>query len=250
MKETLKANNESDFLSNPKAVDTYQTMLMNMFEIRQIRDLFGKEYLRKASKSIVEERKEWLKSKWKKIFNITDEQLKSNYYETLRLGYIGLFHKYEGYSSIIVKKFEIQFSDAWETKDDLVKFIESEFNIKRFNRYWTITPRLERINWIVNSCKHFNGFPRPKGHYKYPQFPTGQKLVLTKPQFLSDANYIEELTDKLNQVLIKICTYKAHKQLNTGDLGVAEISIKTAILLEKTVIIAELTKLKNEKDEV
>ena len=178
--ETLKANSKSDFLSNPNAVDLYQTIILNRFEIKQMSELFRKEFLPKSAKLFNAEKRAWLKSSYRKPFNITDEQLKSNYYETLRLGYISIFHKYEGYVILVIPKFEKQFNDSWSSKNDLVKFVKNEFDFK-LDRHWTLTPRLERINWIVNSCKHFNGYPRPKGHHKYPEFPKGEKLAKTAP---------------------------------------------------------------------
>jgi len=248
VKETLKANNESEFLSNPNAVDLYQTMILNRFEIKQMTELFSKQFLPKSAKLFNEERKAWLKSSYRKLFKITDEQLKSNYYETVRFGYISIFHKYEGYVILIIPKFEKQFDESWNSKNDLVKFVQKEFDFK-LDRHWNLTPRLERINWIVNSCKHYNGYPRQKGHSKYPEFPEGEKLKLDKKSLLSDAKYIEDLTDKFNQLTTKICLYKAHKELLSDKDDKIDKLIGGMARIEKSTILNELQNLKNNKYE-
>lgn len=246
VKETMKANDKSEFLSNPNAIDLYQSMILNRFEIRQMTELFRKEFLPKSAKLFNEERKAWMKSSYRKLFKITDEQLKSNYYETVRLGYISIFHKYEGYVILIIPKFEKQFNDSWDIKNNLIKFVKKEFNFQ-LDRHWTLTPRLERINWIVNSCKHFNGNPRPKGHDRYPEFPKGEKLKLDKKSLLSDAKYIEELTDKFNQLTIKICAYKAHKELSSNQTDKIDKVIGGLANIEKAQIQIELLALKKEE---
>lgn len=243
--ETIKADEKSNFLSNPKAVDLFQSIITNRFEIQQMISLFSSEFLPRTAKLTHQTKQQWRKSRYRKHFAITEEQLKSNFYETVRLGYISIFHKYEGYVAQILPKFQEHFSESCGDGTTLIKFAKDEFNLN-LNKHWHITSQLKRINWIVNTCKHNNGYPNPKYPLEYKEFSKGQKLKLSKSDFVKDAKYIEELSEKFNQLVLNICKYKSNEVLASLNDGQLKIEYQELGKLYKKRIKLEIAKMKIE----
>lgn len=243
--ETIKADEKSKFLSNPKAVDLFQSIIINRFEIQQMISLFSSEFLPRTAKLTHQTKQQWQKSRYKKHLEISEDQLKSNFYETVRLGYISIFHKYEGYVAQILPKFEKHFAESWDDGMTLIKFAKEEFGLN-LNKHWHITHQLKRINWIVNTCKHNNAYPNPKYPLEYKEFTKGEKLKLTKSDFVKDAKYIEELSEKFNQLVLNICKYKSNEVLASLTEGQLQIEYQELGKLLKKKIQLEITKMKIE----
>ncbi len=243
--ETIKADEKSNFLSSPKAVELFQSIIINRFEIQQMISLFSTEFLPRTSKLTHQTNQLWRKSRYKKYLTITDEHLRSNFYETVRLGYISIFHKYEGYVTQILPKFQEHFSESWGDGISLIKFAKKEFDID-LNKHWHITSKLKRINWIVNTCKHNNGYPNPKYPLEYKEFKMGEKLKLTKKDFVDDAKYIEELSEKFNQLVLNICKFKSNEVLTSLSDGQLKIEYQKLSELYKKKIKLEIAKMKIE----
>jgi len=71
-------------------------------ELNAFQNLFIQYYLPASLKSITDFKKELKHSKYRAHFNFDEVELKENYYETVRLGYVGAYHKYESYLKNII----------------------------------------------------------------------------------------------------------------------------------------------------
>ncbi|HYD90734.1 MAG TPA: hypothetical protein VEA37_04510, partial [Flavobacterium sp.] len=72
----------------------FDFIIKRLAEINSFKILFSNYYIPSASKSITDDLNEISKSKYRYLITISKDDLKENYYETIRLGYIGMFHKY------------------------------------------------------------------------------------------------------------------------------------------------------------
>ena len=112
LNESLKANAKTEFLSDPKAIRLYQFTLTGLLEIKWIQEAFIKEYIPSSNKLYYQYQKEWKFSKYKNSIKLEDKLLRETVNETIRLGYIGLFHKYEAFINGLVKETDEFFQDG------------------------------------------------------------------------------------------------------------------------------------------
>ncbi len=71
-------------------------------ELNGFQNLFIQYYLPASLKSITDFKKELKHSKYRTFFNFNEIELQENYFETVRLGYVGAYHKYETYLKNII----------------------------------------------------------------------------------------------------------------------------------------------------
>ena len=80
----------------------FDLIIKSTSEMENFQTLFLNYYIPSANKSIADSWTQISKSKYKHLLNISRDQLKENLYETVRLGYVGLFHKYESYLKALI----------------------------------------------------------------------------------------------------------------------------------------------------
>src|SRR4051812_3200118 len=64
-------------------------------DISSYKDLVVHHFVPAVNKAIVESETQIRNSRYKSVFNITRSQLKETLHDTIRLSYVGLFHKLE-----------------------------------------------------------------------------------------------------------------------------------------------------------
>jgi hypothetical protein len=185
----------------------FNFIVKRIAEIHSFKSLFTHYYLPAASKAVVDDLNEIQKSKYKHLLIISREELKENYYETIRLGYIGMFHKYENYIADLILHAELLAFDENEISLPLTKYVEQEFNYKI--KDWKISPTINRLNWISNCNKHYDGYPKkePK-HPSYSHLPDNERMKFTKDDFVKD---IEALIKHYTSILQTVFLFAAHK---------------------------------------
>jgi predicted nucleic-acid-binding protein len=163
-------------------------------EIREFKTLFVSHFIPKASMLYVETRNNYLKSKYKGKIFLSEDQLKENVYETIRLGYVGMYHKYESYVTDLIQCAELNFSEMDTGISSLEKYVKENFShelSKKKGKY--DKPIIQKLNWIADSIKHFDGFPKPDYKPKYfENYPTDKRLIFTKEDFVKDIDLLIE----------------------------------------------------------
>lgn len=182
-------------------------LIKRLAEIHAFKTLFTHYYLPAASKSVADDLKELNKSRYKHLIHISNEELKENYYETIRLAYIGMFHKYENYLDDLIIQAELLISDVTESELPLIKYVEQQFNYKI--KDWKASPTINRLNWITICNKHYDGYPRKKPkHPIYTHLPDDEKMKFTKDDFVRD---IDLLITHFTFSLQTVFTFAMHK---------------------------------------
>jgi len=193
--------------TDEKANRIFTFVIKRQAEILAFKTLFINYYLPAAAKSVADDLNEINKSKYKHLIQITREELKENYYETVRLGYIGMFHKYESYVNDLIVNAELLISELNEKNTSLETFLKDTFGFEI--RKWHKSKNIQRINWISNSNKHFDGYP--KKDYKPTEFenhPENEKLKLTKDDFIADTARLTEHYNYMLQLVLNLAIYK------------------------------------------
>lgn len=201
----------------------FDFILKRLAEIYSFKTLFTNYYITAAAKSVVDDLNEIQKSKYRHLLVITREELKENYYETIRLAYIGMFHKYENYVDDLIFHSELLITGFNETGLPLTKYIEQTFNYRI--KDWKTSPTIEKLNWISICNKHYDGYPRKEPKCSnYQHLPDNERMKFTKDDFVRDIDLlIKHYTLKLQLVFI----FALHKM--TFEENILEIDEFTDI---------------------
>ncbi|MXS71631.1 hypothetical protein GSF70_10420 [Flavobacteriaceae bacterium W22] len=157
-------------------------------EISAFKNLFVQYYLPASLRASHDFQKNLKSSKYKHLINITNEELKENYYETIRLGYVGAYHKYESYLKDLLNILDEFFKDLdfennfIDINSYLKNIIEKDL-LKTVNSFKIS----EKINWISNCVKHYNGFPiKQPIPINLQYFDHSRKIEIESSEFKED----------------------------------------------------------------
>ncbi len=177
-------------------------------ELSSYRTLFLNYYLKAASKAIVDNLKEIENSKYKKYLNITKEDLKENFYETIRLGYIGLFHKYENYIVELIEMAGLISEDCGiKNQISLVQYSKKEFNFEI--KDWKVSKFIEYINWVAICNKHYDGYPRKSQPKTFLiSLAEDEKMRFSKSDFERDTKIMISWYSQIMELVFLIVQHK------------------------------------------
>ncbi|MEX1000652.1 MAG: hypothetical protein WDZ35_00905 [Crocinitomicaceae bacterium] len=207
MSQFSRIPNFSESYKDPKGKSIHDFITTRMVEIGSFKALFLNYYLPAAAKSVVDDKREYEKSKYKGIINISTEDFKENLYETIRLGYIGMFHKYESFIDELIEKSELLIEGTHESSESLTEFTKKHFNYKI--KDWRNSLTIHRINWICICNKHYDGYPRksPKPS-EFEHLHENDKIKLSKQDFKNDINLLLQHYKMTLTLVIMLAIYK------------------------------------------
>jgi hypothetical protein len=123
-------------------------------EIQDFRTLYQRYFIPSTNKAIVDAKKEIRSSFYKNLLNVTESQIMENHYDTIRLGYVGLFHKIENYIKDLLKEANLLYNNGKTGNNSIEEFFKKEYNFK-FNN-WYSDFWIQKINCISNCVKHYD----------------------------------------------------------------------------------------------
>lgn len=186
-------------------------------EVHSIKTLFLNYYIPASTKAVSDDLNQINKSKYKHLLVISREELKENYYETVRLGYVAVFHKIESFvNECIEMAEEVAFDPDIKSSTPLLKYAEKQLDFKIKN--WRMFPTIERINWVCNCVKHYDGYPvkTPKP-LAYRHLAEDSKIKLSKDDFKRDVDGLDEIYQSYLQLIYTLAMYKMFKEGSTAD---------------------------------
>jgi len=188
--------------NNPIGNMMFNFVVKNTAEINSFKNLFIQYYLPASLKSSQDFQRDLKFSKYRYLIKIDSKDLHENYYETIRLGYVGAFHKYETFIKDLIRIMNVFFKelDFDNSFLDIDIYLKKSFNIdlkKTINDFSTS----EKINWICNCVKHYDGFPiKEPIPVRVSYFDKSKKIEIESAEFKSD---MENLLAQ-NQLLLSI----------------------------------------------
>lgn len=193
----------------------FDFIIKSTAEMENFQTLFLNCYIPSANKSIIDSWNQVSNSKYKHLLNISKDQLKENLYETIRLGYVGLFHKYETYLKSLVDATNFLLKQLNEENNllSIEEYCKKEFrtDIYKSHDKFSIT---RRINYISNCVKHWDGFP-----IKEPIPPdflhskADEKIRIEKEIFKTDIDRLKSHCQLLMSQII-VMGFKQYFELN------------------------------------
>ena len=139
------------------ATDIFDSLIAKMVEVNNLKSLYQDYYCPAAIECIKRQQKLISKSKYISKSDDVEEELQDIYYLTIRNGYVHLFHSIESFVRLLFDK--INAVCVTENNMEIEKYCleRYKFNI---GRHWKrINQSVEKVNWINNRVKHYDGFP-------------------------------------------------------------------------------------------
>lgn len=181
----------------------FNLVISKFSEIQDYKTLYQKYFIPSTNKAIVDTKKEIKTSIYKKLLNVSETQLKENYHDTIRLGYVGLFHKIENYNRDLLTEANLIFSEGKTEEFSIEKYFKLNHDFI-FNN-WYSDKVLHKINWICNCVKHYDGYPKKIPKYEdLSNLSENVKIKIDHHEFYSDIDYITDnyYQFKLSQVFM------------------------------------------------
>jgi len=202
----------------------FDLIIKSTSEMENFQTLFLNYYIPSANKSIADSWNQISKSKYKHLLNISKNELKENLYETIRLGYVGLFHKYESYLKSLVDATNFLLKELNEENNllSIEDYCKKEFKINIFKSHH-IFAIVSRINYISNCVKHCDGFPiKEPIHPDFTNSNRDEKIRIEKDIFKID---IDRLKSHCQLLMSQIMTI-GFKQYLELDYEIIKDSLK------------------------
>ena len=167
----------------------FNIITFRISDIISYKELVCQHFVPATNKAIFEAQKDFKESKYNFLLKTSELDFKETLYDTVRLAYVGLFHKLENYINDVIKMPDLIFGELYETEGSVAKWAKEkfQFDIKNWQQFHII----HKINWICNCVKHKDGFPikepKPVGF----QFADESKRIrLTPDDFKHDCDML------------------------------------------------------------
>lgn len=206
IKQFSQINNFSLTQDDPLGNKMFNFVVKHISEIHSFKNLFIQYYLPAASRASQDFQKNLKSSKYKHLINITNQELKENYYETIRLGYVGAYHKYESYLKDLLRILneffkEIDFENNFLDINSYLKNLIDKDLLKTINSFKIS----EKINWISNCVKHYDGFPVKEPTPDYLQyFDRSKKIAIESSEFKADLDNLAAQCQLILSILFMV----------------------------------------------
>jgi hypothetical protein len=167
----------------------FNIITIRLAEVSSYKDLVCSYLIPATNKAILDSKVVFQNSRYKVFFKTNQLDFQEILYETVRLAYVGLFHKLENFINNVVKLIELIMGDLYETDGTVFKWAKDKFNfdIKDWRQFYITY----KINWISNCVKHKDGFPvklpKPKG---FENVDESQRIKIKPNEFKRDCELL------------------------------------------------------------
>ena len=189
----------------------FNTVSYRIAEITTYKELVIKHYVPETNKAIYNSKKEFQNSKYKHLLNVKEVDFQETIYETIRLAYVGLFHKVENFTNDVIEMTSNLFSEFYEDNNSLNVWTKEKFDFQI--KDWQQFKITHRINWIANCVKHKDGFPikipKPK---EFENLPENERLKITVNDFKSDCEILLPFYPIYIQLMFLFAQHKMFSQ--------------------------------------
>ena len=189
IKEFIKIPNFDLTSTDEVANKAFNIITFRIAEVTSYKELVCQHFIPATNKAIFNAQKDFHNSRYKYLLKTRDLDFKETLHDTVRLAYVGLFHKLENYINDVIKLPELICGDLYETEGTVVKWAKDKFkfDIKDWQQFY-IT---HKINWICNCVKHKDGFPvkepKPLG-FKFAD--ESKRIKVTPDDFKRDCEML------------------------------------------------------------
>lgn len=205
--EFSKIENFNLIQNDPNAKGFFNLVAFRISDILSYKNLVINSFIPAVNKEIIRTKQYINTSVYKSVINKEVYDLNDSYFETIRMAYVVIFHKYESYANELKSMMDVYFQSNADTQGiDFSNFCSKTFNLKLND--WKLTKTLTKINWICNCIKHYDSFPsKPNPPIQFLLAPKDQRLQLTKEDFLDDVKYLNESMTSILRLTLMVHQY-------------------------------------------
>ncbi len=206
--EFLKADK---VLADPDLLSFMLKTIKHFGEIQDFKGMYKKYFIPKTDKYLIDLKKAINGSKFKKFITNEFVDLEENKNETLRLGIVGLFHKYESFRKDLIRNFN-EYLKSKGISIDIEEYAKTHYDFKMKENWKNQT--LFEVNWICNRIKHDSSLPisfenqNQTTPTKFENLDLDRKLTISSSEFYSYCDsiyqYCHGLFHLFNQINLKI----------------------------------------------
>ncbi|HZY82270.1 MAG TPA: hypothetical protein VFE50_22245 [Cyclobacteriaceae bacterium] len=155
--EFSKIPNFSLTSEDETAKKLFSLIAFRLADISSYADLVYSHFIPSTNKAIADAKKDFIQSQYRHLLKNQNLDFEETLFDTVRLAYVGLFHKLENFMNDLVKLPEMVFSELYETNEPAIKLAKDKYGFDF--RDWQQFQITHKINWICNCVKHKDGFP-------------------------------------------------------------------------------------------
>jgi len=189
----------------------FNIITFRLAEVSAYKDLVCNHFIPATNKAIYDSRVDFQKSRYKNLLKTSHLDFQETLHDTVRLAYVGLFHKLENYINDVEKLPELLMGDLYETEGTVVQWAKKHFNfdIKDWKQFY-IT---HKINWICNCVKHKDGFPikLPKPS-NFESTDESKRITVTPDEFKRDCDLLIQFYPLYLQAIFMFAQHKLAKE--------------------------------------
>lgn len=185
----------------------FNIITFRLAEVSSYKELVCSHFIPATNKAIFDSKVDFKNSQYKVFLNTKQLDFDETLYDTVRLAYVGLFHKLENFINDVIQLPELLMGDLFETEGTVSKWAKDkfEFDIKDWQQFY-IT---HKINWICNCVKHKDGFPvkepKPLG---FQYIDVNQRIRIKPEEFKKDCEQLIQFYPIYIQTMFMFAQHK------------------------------------------
>ncbi|WP_413668875.1 hypothetical protein ACEN9X_02340 [Mucilaginibacter sp. Mucisp86] len=189
-----------------KKIHTFVSV--GILSIHDAANLVINSFIPAANKSVFETKTMIQHSMFKNIFDELDYDPNTTQQETIRLGYVFVFHKFEVFVNQLM---EIMDETAGEAPFCLKKYCKSKFGFNAND--WFRNSAVHLVNFISNCTKHQDGLcrlgnPAYSLPHEFMNHSPDKKIVRTTQQFRADIKALTDMIKPLIDIITAIFVFR------------------------------------------
>lgn len=187
--EFTKVKNIDLLLTDDSAKKAFSIVTYRIAEITSYKELVCSHFFPATTKAVHLSKVDFANSSYNHLLTPKDIDFSETIYDTVRLSYVGLFHKLENFINDICKLPEIVFNDLMTDEKPIYQWAKERFafDMKDWRRIYIAN----KINWICNCVKHKDGYPvkepKPAG---FESVDESQRIKISTEEFKSDCDLL------------------------------------------------------------
>ena len=185
----------------------FNRITFRIADVSAYKDLICSHFIPATNKAIFDSKRDFQQSKYKQFLKITDLDFKETLNDTIRLSYVGLFHKLENYINDVIEITDLIFDEIFETEGTVEQWAKEKFDFKIKN--WQQFYITHKINWIANCVKHKDGFPiKEPIPIGFRHLDKNKRIELSKDEFKKDCESLIEFYPMYLQIMFIFAQHK------------------------------------------
>jgi hypothetical protein len=221
---SVSANDDfKNVLTNKDLATVLAFMVRKLYDLANFQHLYCEIILPQQQRDIKRMNHYSKRSFYLKLLN-KPTNFDDSIFEVTRIGYVHLYHKYESFIREICPFLDEYLTKHFKEQISILQFLKNElFGYDLFDLKYQ-PPKLQKINWVANCVKHYDGFPvKNNPPAQFANADKSQQIKIEKDEFENDILFLLDHFCKI----FTLCLFSGYI-----DFGIKRIRSSTSISAE------------------